>query len=77
MRLLKITLLTLFGAVCGAGLMYLLMPLISRVFVGTIYGEDQMSQNFAIFLIGALVLAVLGAFSGWYFANKLIKPRQS
>ena len=61
MRVLKIILSLLAGAVCGVGLMYLLMPLISYIFVGPIHGEDQMSKNFAIFFIGAPVLAVLGA----------------
>ncbi|RQM37234.1 hypothetical protein [Erwinia psidii] len=73
MRILKITLSTLAGSICGAGLMYLLMPFISQTFVGPIHGEDQMSANFEIFFIGTLVLAVLGAMVGWMVARRLTR----
>ncbi|EXU76379.1 hypothetical protein [Erwinia mallotivora] len=73
MRILKITLSMLVGAMCGAGLMFLLMPLISRAFVGPIHGEDQMSANFEIFFIGTLMLAVPGAIVGWMVARRLTR----
>lgn len=75
MRKLKITFFTLLGALCGAGLMYLLLPAICAIFVGPIYGEDQMSQNFAIFLIGTPVLAITGATTGWFTACRLSHSR--
>ncbi|MFC0139386.1 hypothetical protein ACFFJN_04310 [Erwinia mallotivora] len=73
MRILKITLFTLAGAICGAGLMFLLMPLISHAFVGPIHGEDQMSANFEIFFVGTLVLVVPGAMAGWMVARRLTR----
>ncbi|WP_416261811.1 hypothetical protein [Gibbsiella quercinecans] len=65
MRALKITFFVLLGAACGVGLMYALMPIISHFVVGPIHGEDQMSLNFEIFFVGALVFALLGGMLGW------------
>ncbi|MGL6019188.1 MAG: hypothetical protein ACRC0C_11080 [Gibbsiella quercinecans] len=65
MRALKITFFVVLGAVCGVGLMYALMPVISHFVVGPVHGEDQMSLNLEIFFVGALVLALLGAGIGW------------
>lgn len=73
MRALKITFFVLFGAVCGVGLMYALMPIISHFVVGPIHGEDQMSLNFEIFIVGTLVFAVLGAIVGWAGGRKFTK----
>lgn len=75
MRKLKVILFTLSGALCGAGLMYLLLPAICAFFVGPIYGEDQMSQNFTIFVVGTALFAIFGALFGWIAANRLTYPR--
>ncbi|ELY3730313.1 hypothetical protein SMX76_002422 [Cronobacter sakazakii] len=61
------------GAVCGASLMLLILPAVCRVVVGPIQGEDQMSQNFVIFLVGTPLLAAIGAFAGWFLGTKVIQ----
>lgn len=71
MKTLKLIISALVGATCGAAMMYFLMPLISRVFVGPIQGEDQMTQNFLIFLVGAPLLAIIGAICGWLAGRRL------
>lgn len=58
------------GASCGAAIMYLLLPLISCFWVGPIQGEDQMSENFAIYFIGSVLLSLSGAVTGWYLSKK-------
>ncbi|WP_199257284.1 hypothetical protein [Pantoea sp. BAV 3049] len=61
MKILKITLFSLSGAICGGGLMWAVFPLIAKFFVGPVHGEDQMSLNASIFLIGFPMCTVLGA----------------
>ena len=73
MRALKIIFFVLLGAVCGVGLMYALMPVISHFVVGPVHGEDQMSLNFEIFFVGAFIFSFFGAVAGWIGAGKLIK----
>lgn len=73
MKFLKLCLCTLTGAICGAVIMYLILPAVCGYFVGPIYGDDQMSQNFTIFLVGTPLLALLGAISGWLLGRKIIK----
>lgn len=73
MRALKIIFFVLLGAVCGVGLMYALMPVISHFVVGPVHDEDQMSLNFEIFFVGTQVLAFLGGMSGLIFGCKLTK----
>ncbi|WP_160621450.1 hypothetical protein [Mixta intestinalis] len=68
----KLLLFILAGAAAGAGLMILMLPTICGYLVGPIYGEDQMSQNFAIFLIGTPLLSVAGALTGWYTGKRII-----
>ncbi|MCU5771336.1 hypothetical protein N5923_05955 [Erwiniaceae bacterium BAC15a-03b] len=69
----KLILSTLLGAACGAALMYyVLLAVIINIFVGPIYGEDQMSQNFMIFLVGMPLLTIAGAVTGWLIARKLL-----
>jgi len=53
--------------------MYLILPAVCGYFVGPIYGDDQMSQNFTIFLVGTPLLALLGAIAGWLLGRKIIK----
>ncbi|MDK1228865.1 hypothetical protein QMT08_17960 [Cronobacter turicensis] len=60
MKFLKLSLFAAIGAVCGAALMLLILPVVCRVVVGPIQGEDQMSQNFLIFLVGTPLMAVAG-----------------
>lgn len=73
MKTLKLIISALAGAACGIAVMYFLMPLISRVFVGPIQGEDQMTQNFLIFLVGAPLLALAGAVCGWLTGRRLLR----
>lgn len=73
MKFLKLCLCILTGAICGAVIMYLILPAVCGYFVGPIYGDDQMSQNFTIFLVGTPLLALLGAISGWLLGRKIIK----
>ncbi len=73
MKFLKLCLCTLTGAICGAVIMYLILPAVCGYFVGPIYGDDQMSQNFTIFLVGTPLLALLGAITGWLLGRKIIK----
>lgn len=72
MKFLKLFLCTLTGAICGAVIMYLILPAVCGYFVGPIYGDDQMSQNFTIFLVGTPLLALLGAIAGWLLGRKII-----
>lgn len=71
MKKIIIIVFTLAGALCGAALMYLLLPFVSRYWVGSIQGEDQMSQNFAIYCIGSVLLSLSGAVMGWVCSKKL------
>ncbi|EKY3197162.1 hypothetical protein RBA29_000160 [Cronobacter turicensis] len=73
MKFLKLSLFAAIGAVCGAALMLLIFPVLCRVVVGPVYGEDQMSQNFLIFLVGTPLLAANGAFAGWFLGTKVIQ----
>lgn len=52
--------------------MLLILPVVCRLVVGPVYGEDQMSQNFLIFLVGTPSLALLGALAGWFLGKKAI-----
>lgn len=72
MKCLKLSLFAVVGAVCGAALMLLILPVVGRLVVGPVYGEDQMSQNFLIFLVGTPLLALLGALAGWFLGKKAI-----
>lgn len=74
MRFIKLSLFALSGAAGGAALMYLILPTISRYFVGPVHGEDQMSQNFLIFLAGTPLLALIGAVAGLFIGKRIIKP---
>ncbi|HBC82564.1 MAG TPA: hypothetical protein DC012_11525 [Escherichia sp.] len=73
MKFFKLFLCTLTGAICGAVIMYLILPALCAYFVGPIYGDDQMSQNFTIFLVGTPLLTLLGAIAGWLLGRKIIK----
>ncbi|EKM5762004.1 hypothetical protein ACP6OW_003592 [Cronobacter turicensis] len=73
MKFLKLSLFAAIGAVCGAALMLLILPVVCRVVVGPIQGEDQMSQNFLIFLVGTPLMAVAGALAGWFLGTKVIQ----
>ncbi|EOL9131361.1 hypothetical protein ACTV1P_002420 [Cronobacter malonaticus] len=73
MKFLKLSLFAAIGAVCGAVLMLLILPAVCRVVVGPIQSEDQMSQNFLIFLTGTPLLAAIGAFAGWFLGTKVIR----
>lgn len=73
MKFLKLSLFAAIGAVCGAALMLLILPVVCRVVVGPIQGEDQMSQNFLFFLTGTPLLAAIGAFAGWFLGTKVIR----
>jgi len=73
MKFLKLSLFAAIGAVCGAALMRLILPVVCRVVVGPIQGEDQMSQNFLIFLVGTPLMAVAGALAGWFLGTKVIQ----
>lgn len=73
MKFLKLSLFVAIGAVCGAALMLLILPVVCRVVVGPIQGEDQMSQNFLIFLVGTPLMAVAGALAGWFLGTKVIQ----
>ncbi|ELQ6220015.1 hypothetical protein ACI09U_000917 [Cronobacter turicensis] len=75
MKFLKLSLFAAIGAVCGAALMLLVLPMVCRVVVGPIQGEDQMSQNFLIFLVGTPLLAVAGALAGWFLGRKALGAR--
>ncbi|WP_312466872.1 hypothetical protein [Pseudescherichia sp.] len=75
MKFLKLCLCTLTGAICGAVIMYLILPAVCGYFVGPIYGDDQMSQNFTIFLVGTPLLALVGAITGWLLGSKIIKKQ--
>ncbi|ELY3543335.1 hypothetical protein SMX40_001864 [Cronobacter turicensis] len=75
MKFLKLSLFAAIGAVCGAALMLLILPVVCRVVVGPIQGEDQMSQNFLIFLVGTPLLAVAGALAGWFLGRKALGGR--
>ncbi|EOL8987836.1 hypothetical protein ACM92P_002361 [Cronobacter dublinensis] len=72
MKCLKLSLFAVIGAVCGAALMLLILPVVCRLVVGPVYGEDQMSQNFLIFLVGTPLLALLGALAGWFLGKNAI-----
>lgn len=74
MRLVKLSLFALIGAACGAAVMVLSLPVICDYLVGPVHGEDQMSQNFMIFLVGMPLLTLSGALSGWLAGKKIIKP---
>ncbi|NUW56423.1 hypothetical protein HUZ95_14455 [Cronobacter turicensis] len=73
MKFLKLSLFAAIGAVCGAALMLLILPVVCRVVGGPIQGEDQMSQNFLIFLVGTPLMAVAGALAGWFLGTKVIQ----
>ena len=73
MKFLKLSLFVAIGAVCGAALMLLILPVVCRVVVGPIQGEDQMSQNFLIFLVGTPLMAGAGALAGWFLGTKVIQ----
>ncbi|EOI3445760.1 hypothetical protein ACMSWW_003806 [Cronobacter turicensis] len=73
MKFLKLSLFVAIGAVCGAALMLLIFPVLCRLWVGPVYGEDQMSQNFLIFLVGTPLMAVAGALAGWFLGTKVIQ----
>lgn len=72
--MLKIVLSGCLSALCGALFFYFFcFPVISHYFVGPVYGEDQMSLNFAIFIIGAPLFTLVGAVTGYLISKRSIK----
>ncbi|TRX74797.1 hypothetical protein FM069_09675 [Pseudomonas mangiferae] len=63
----------LLGGVLGGGAMLLAFPTVARLFVGPVQGEDQMSLNTLILIVGFPMCVILGVVVGLYVGRDKLK----
>ncbi|WP_061321543.1 hypothetical protein [Serratia rubidaea] len=61
------------GAVMGMVLIWLAYPYISDWLVGSVHGEDQMSANFILLLVGPGIGCFVGGLAGGLAYSRLKK----